>query len=291
MPRASTTGFATTTEGERFLRAYDAVLAKWPADVRPVTVESDFGTTHVNVCGSDDAPPVVLLPGGGATSTVWFANAAALAGRYRVLAVDPIGDVGRSVAHGRPVRDVDDLRSWLDGVAAALGLSSFHLAGHSYGAMVALAYALERPERIRNMVLLDPNSCFARMRAGYLARAVPLLLRPSGDRQRRFLRWETGGRSLDEDWLELVALGAEHFPAGKLVVPKRPARRALAGLAVDTTVVLAAGSKVHDSATVAATVEAASPRLRPVLVEGATHHTMPMVPAAEVNAAVLGALG
>lgn len=30
MPRASTTGFATTTEGERFLRAYDAVLAKWP---------------------------------------------------------------------------------------------------------------------------------------------------------------------------------------------------------------------------------------------------------------------
>lgn len=60
---------------------------------------------------------------------------------------------------------------------------------------------------------------------------------------------------------------------------------------MDTTVVLAAGSKVHDSAKVEAAVAAANPRLRAVLVEGATHHTMPMVPAAEVNAALLGALG
>ncbi|MGV9734988.1 alpha/beta fold hydrolase [Rhodococcus aetherivorans] len=291
MPRASTTEFAASTAGRQFLRAYDAVLAKWPADVGAVTVESEFGTTHINVCGREDAPPVLLLPGGGATATVWFANAAALATRYRVLAVDPIGDVGRSVAHGKPMRSVDDLLSWLDGIAATLGLSSFRLAGHSYGAMIALAYALERPEPISNMVLLDPNSCFAGMRAQYLARAIPLLLRPSDHRQRSFLAWETGGRPLDADWLNLAAQGAEHFPTAKLVVPKRPARPTLAGLAVDTTVILAAGSKIHDSARVAAAVAATSSRLRPVIVEGATHHTMPMVPAAEVNSTLLGALG
>lgn len=287
MARLSIEDFAATEAGAAFYSAYDSVLEKWPVEVTHLELESDFGTTRVNACGPSDAPPVVLLHGGGATSTVWFDNVTALAGRYRVFAVDIIGDPGRSVGHGKPVRTVEDLLSWLDSVTSGAGLDTFNVVAHSYGAMIALAYTLDHADRVDTLTLLDPNSCFAGMRAQYLSRAIPLLLRPTEKRQREFVRWETDGSPLDEDWLSLLALGAAHFPKTKTIVPKRPRAGDLARLAVDTTVLFAHGSKVHHSARLASTIESVSPRLHPCVIDGATHHTLPMSPASEVNAAIM----
>ncbi|MFG1782551.1 alpha/beta fold hydrolase [Rhodococcus oryzae] len=284
-----TVDFATTPEGVAFYSAYDLVLEKWPVDVTSVDLETQHGTTRVNTCGPADAPPVVLLPGGGSTSTVWLENVAALADRYRVFAVDLIGDAGRSVAGDRHPRTVDDLLSWLGDVATAAGLAAFSLVGHSYGAMIALAYALREPDRVQNLVLLDPSSCFVGMRAQYLAHAIPLLLRPTEKRRCEFIRWETNGQPLDTDWLDLDARGAEYFPKSKTIVPKRPKRKALDALAVNTTVILAADSKVHDSRRLA-TVTEPIPRLRTIILDRATHHTLPMSPAIELNRALLDAL-
>ncbi|MEE2034009.1 alpha/beta fold hydrolase [Rhodococcus chondri] len=277
------TDFATTAEGVAFYRAYDRVLAKWPVETTRVDLASQYGTTRVNSCGPSGAPPVILLPGGGATSAVWFANVATLAEGYHVYAVDLMGDVGRSVPSGTPLRTVDDLMSWLDTVVDAIGETGLRLVGHSYGAMIALAYALRAPERVRTLTLLDPNSCFAGMRAPYLARAVPLLLRPTEQRQRNFIRWETGNRHVDPEWLDLLALGAATFPASKTIVPKRPKRTALQNLAVETTVVLAAESKVHDSRRLAAHITESFPQIGTVVVEEASHHGMPMQPAQALN--------
>ncbi|MFE3292989.1 alpha/beta fold hydrolase [Rhodococcus sp. NPDC059234] len=282
--------FAASPTGIEFYRKYDRVLEKWPADVVGRDLESEFGTTRVNVCGPAGAPPVLLLPGGGATSTVWFENVGALADRHRVIAVDLMGDSGRSVAGGRAIRTVDDLLDWLDTVATGAGLEAFSIVAHSYGAMIALAYALDRPNRVRKLVLLDPNSCFAGMRPGYLARAVPLLFRPTEKRERDFVRWEIGCREVDESWLDLTACGAASFPKSKTVVPKRPTRASFAGLRAETTVILAGQGKVHDSARVATAIAAAAPRVRTHVIDDATHHTMPMSPAAEVNRALLDAL-
>ncbi len=289
MQPLSIAAFADTADGAAFFRAYDRVLAKWPLGVTRLDLPSKYGTTRVNVCGRPDSPPVILLPGAGATSTVWFENVAALAHRFRVYAVDLLGDPGRSVAHGANLRSTDDLMSWLGAVADGVGLTDFRLAGHSYGAMIALAYALREPRRVRRLVLLDPNACFAGMRVKYLAHAVPLLLRPNEKRQRDFIRWETGGQHVDDDWIDLLACGAEHFPKSKTVVPKRPKRSDLDGLAIDTTVILAARSKVHSSKRVASDIAESGPRLNAVVLEGATHHTMPMSPAAELNALVIDA--
>lgn len=284
-----TADFATTPEGAVFYRTYDRVLDKWPADTTHLDLVSEFGTTRVNVCGRADAPPVVLLPGAGATSTVWFANVRALTDHFRVYAVDVIGDVGRSVADGNPVRTVDDLMTWLNTVIEAAGLQDLALVGHSYGAMIALAFALRQPDSVRSLALLDPNSCFAGMRAHYLLRAAPLLLHPTPKRERDFIRWETDGQELDEDWLDLLAYGATHFPTSKTIVPRRPKRKTLEDLAVDTTVILSDRSKVHDSNLIAAKVESL-PRVHSVVLEGATHHTLPMAPGTAVNAALLDAL-
>src|SRR5439155_24765591 len=155
-----------------FNKAYDAVLARWPLPVEPVEVDSPYGTTHVNVCGPPDGRPLVLLHGGGATPTVWFANVAELARAHRVHAVDHINDAGRSVPHGRPVRSRDDLMAWLDAVLTGLGLDAVRLCGHSYGGWLALCYALHAPQRVTHLALLDPTLCFAGMPLSYRPRAV-----------------------------------------------------------------------------------------------------------------------
>ena len=86
-----------------FLAAYDAQLARWPAGTETIDAPSRYGRTRVIACGPRGGAPLVLLSGGGATATAWFAVAAELAG-HRLYAVDRLGDAGRSVPLGAPLR-------------------------------------------------------------------------------------------------------------------------------------------------------------------------------------------
>jgi pimeloyl-ACP methyl ester carboxylesterase len=47
-------------------------------------------------------------------------------------------------------------------VLDGLGVELPELVGHSYGAWIALTYALQRPARVGKLTLLDPTMCFAR---------------------------------------------------------------------------------------------------------------------------------
>lgn len=265
-----------------FLAAYDAVLAKWPGAVESLDVTTPFGTTHVQVCGPADGTPLVLIPGGGATSTVWFANVGELSRDHRVYAIDPINDVGRSVPSGQPIRDRDGLMQWLDSVFTELGLDSAGLCGHSYGGWLALNYALHAPRRLSKLALIDPTDCFAGLRLGYRLRAIPALVRPNRQRMRALLEWETRGRSLDPAWLDLACIGSE-MPRPKLVLPRRPAMDDLGAMAVPTLVLVAEQTRAHDGAQV---LRAASERLASVrlaVLNGASHHSVPIEPPEQLN--------
>ncbi|WP_256979332.1 MULTISPECIES: alpha/beta fold hydrolase [unclassified Rhodococcus (in: high G+C Gram-positive bacteria)] len=281
--------FSDSPAAEGFFSAYDRVLAKWPLPIDAIDVESDYGTTRVNASGPVDGPPVVLLPGGGATSTVWFANIAALARENRVFAIDPMGDPGRSVVGETPIRTVDDLMSWLDHVLETLDAPRTSVVGHGYGATVALAYALHRPERVGALVLLDPPSCFAGMRLAYLLHAVPLLVRPTRERMRSLIRWETRNAPVDTDWLDLTERGTD-FPSAKPVVPRHPKGDRWTTLSAYVTVVFAGESKVHNSSRAADAVGKVLPNASTVVLPGCSHHMLPMLPAGELDAVLLSAL-
>ncbi|MEK8072817.1 alpha/beta fold hydrolase [Rhodococcoides navarretei] len=272
---------------DKFCPAYDRVLKKWPADTQAIDVNTVHGTTRINACGPVDGPALVLLPGAGATSTVWFANVGALSQRYRVYAVDLMGDVGRSVPGNQSIDSVDELLDWVTAVLNELNLPTAAFCGHSYGAMIALAYALRHDNRVDALTLLDPNACFGSMSPRYLLHALPILLFPNEKRQRAFVRWETDGAQLDSDWLDVLALGATHAPTTKTIVPKRPKPAAFENFGVRTTVVLAGKGKVHNAARIEAAVHAVLPSARTVILENATHHGLPMHPVAEVNEILL----
>ena len=269
--------------GMNFNRAYDAVLTKWPQKPLGVDLAGRFGNTHVNVCGHADSRPLILLSGGGATSTVWFDNVGALSKSRRVFAVDTLGDAGLSVPNGDRMKSVDDLIEWMDSIVDCTGADTVDVIGHSYGAMIALAFALHRPGRLGKLVLLDPNSSFSGMKAGYLLRALPLLLSPSRARRRRLLEWETGELSIDSDWLSLVEVGTSDLPRPDLVVPRRPSKEALSALDVELLVVLAQDGRVHDAETVSKSVRERVPAARVEVLKASSHHSIPMVPADEIN--------
>lgn len=266
-----------------FLAAYRAVLAKWPDDVEALDVPTPYGATRVHVCGPADGAPLVLLGGGGATSTVWFGVAAKLSGAVRVYAVDLIGDAGLSVPRGRRITDGRDLTRWLDAVVDQCGLDTVSLAGHSYGGWLALSYATQAPERVRRLALLDPTDCFAGLALRYRLRAVPSLWWHSRRTIAALLRWETGGRRLDEDWLRLVGLGRE-LPGTRLLLSRQPSAERLTAVIAPTLVLLAGRSRAHDVAKVADAARELLPDARVVTLAEATHHTMPTEDADQIGA-------
>src|ERR1700722_17360773 len=92
-----TTRFRSPDLAAAFRARYDEALARWPLDTGAVDVPGPFGTTHVQACGPPDAPPLVLLHGGGCTSASWFANAGALSRAHSVYALDHAGAAGVGV--------------------------------------------------------------------------------------------------------------------------------------------------------------------------------------------------
>jgi haloalkane dehalogenase len=126
-------------------------------------------------------PPVVMLHGNPSWSYLYRSLIAALRGRYRVLVPDHIG-MGASDVPTRSRypysldRRVDDLSRFL----AHLELDEpLTLVVHDWGGMIGLAWAVEHPERVRRLVLLNtaafPLPAGKRLPAALrLARARPL---------------------------------------------------------------------------------------------------------------------
>lgn len=109
-------------------------------------------TFHVQELGS--GPPVVMLHGLliGSLASWYFTAAPALARTHRVRLFDLRG-------HGRsaPARTGYDVRT-MAGDLAALSADldgPFDLVGHSWGALVALRFALEHPQRVRRLALVE----------------------------------------------------------------------------------------------------------------------------------------
>ena len=166
-----------TPEGQaRYLAAYDATLALWPVPVESVDVPTRFGNTHVNACGPEGAPPLLLLHAFAISSTMWYPNVAELSRSYRIYALDTIGDKGKSVS-ARPILTPLDFVTWLSDVFDELRLEEAHVAGLSFGGFLALNLALSAPERVTRLVLLAPV-CLLPIRPQFYFRLAAAILLP-----------------------------------------------------------------------------------------------------------------
>lgn len=149
---------------------YDAVRAATPADDLVVV---DGQTVHVVDRGSGE--PVVFLHGFGASAWSWRGVTEKLGSDFRTVAVDLSG-FGWTERPRDPDRYTREAQIALVlGVADELGLDRFHLVGHSYGGSLAQALAVQHPERLRSLVLVDAaKPDYAQLRRTPLASLLPL---------------------------------------------------------------------------------------------------------------------
>ncbi len=134
---------------------------EWRGNFRSV------GDRIIHFLDYGEGRPVLLLHGGGAGSAVWFRQIEMLSKTRRVIAPDhPVFGLSSQAPYKSPL--THSLVTYLIDLMDDIGLDKVDIVALSMGAQAALALAIERPERVVKMVVIDS--------AG-LGRAFPLIFR------------------------------------------------------------------------------------------------------------------
>lgn len=205
---------------------------------------ADGVAINVELSGDPEAQPVVLLHALGDRAEDWSTVTAALAGRFRVVAMDLRGH-GSS---GRPGTYTFELmRDDVIAVLDALDLHDVILVGHSMGAVVAYLIAQAQPDRVGRLVIEDAPPPFPRTRAmperpdselPFDWEVVPAIARQVNDPARRW--WPALAR-ITAPTLLIGGGASSHVPQELLAE--------VAGLIPNCTLItLDAGHNVHQAA-------------------------------------------
>ncbi|MGB2694859.1 MAG: alpha/beta hydrolase [Dehalococcoidia bacterium] len=119
-------------------------------------IETSGATINLAVGG--EGPPVLLLHGYPQSHLMWHRVAPRLAGEFTVIAPDLRGYGDSSKPFGEPDHSTYSKRAMAqDGVEVmqALGFERFAVVGHDRGGRVAYRMALDHPERVTGLSVLD----------------------------------------------------------------------------------------------------------------------------------------
>jgi pimeloyl-ACP methyl ester carboxylesterase len=119
---------------------------------------------RISILSAGAGPDVVLcLHGLGATKASFLSTVAALAGRYRVVAMDLPGFGESDKPIGAPYNAEWFARCAFD-TLDSLGVQAAHIVGNSMGGRVAIETGLMQRERVRGLVMLSPALAWLRDR-------------------------------------------------------------------------------------------------------------------------------
>lgn len=125
---------------------------------------------HYEILGNQaaDAPTLVLSSGLGGSARFWAPQLPVLEEKYRVVVYDQTG-TGRSPASLAEDYSIASMARELLALLDSINVQHCHFIGHALGGLVGLELALQRPQLLQSMVLINawsspnPHSarCFA----------------------------------------------------------------------------------------------------------------------------------
>jgi len=254
--------------GERAVMAlYDSMLTRWSIPYVPLNVPTRHGRTSVIASGAESAPPLVLLHGAGTNSTMWAGDVADYCRRYRVLAVDLLGEPGKS-APNRPSWDGPAYAEWLEDLFNALQIEAASIIGLSQGAWTALRFAVSKPERVKALVVLSPGGVVPD-KLSFVVRALPLLFLGRWGIG-RINRMVLGGQSVPADVEEAMTVLMTHFKPRVGALPIFSDRE-LRQLSMPVQLVMGERDPLRDAEKITARMKALVPHLTTTIIPEAGH--------------------
>jgi pimeloyl-ACP methyl ester carboxylesterase len=121
-------------------------------------IQTDRLHTHVLRCGPEGGTAVLFIHGNVSSATYWEETMLALPNGFQAIAPDLRG-YGDSEA--KPIDatlGLDDMVADIQALLIALGISQYHLIGHSMGGGVAMKLTIANPANILSLTLVDPVS-------------------------------------------------------------------------------------------------------------------------------------
>ncbi len=171
--------FKSRADRTRYISAYNRSLTLWKIPYSEEDVKTSFGTAHVILSGPKNAPPLVLLHGMDASSTMWFANIEALSKNRRVYAIDFLTEPGKSVSLGKTLSK-EEIVLWYNEIFKHYQLNNFEVIGASAGGWNAVLLAIQDDSKIKKLVLLGPAQTFESIdERGKASTAVMMKIFPS----------------------------------------------------------------------------------------------------------------
>lgn len=113
--------------------------------------------THYLECGSPDAPPLVLVHGGGAGANArgnWSGTIPLFARKFRVIAVEMVGFGHTAKPTGKYEYSQSDRNAHLLDFLTKMQLGPVSIVGNSMGGATALGVAMLRPDLVSRLVLM-----------------------------------------------------------------------------------------------------------------------------------------
>ncbi len=133
-----------------------AMRAKYGSpDSKYVLTEDDL-TVHYRDQGCRECPAILLVHGSNASLQTFEPLVAELGDRYRLVSYDQPGH-GLSGPHPRDDYSARGLTEAIAAVLEATGVERFAIAGNSMGGWLAWRYALERPDDLSALILMNAS--------------------------------------------------------------------------------------------------------------------------------------
>jgi pimeloyl-ACP methyl ester carboxylesterase len=262
--------------------AFEEEMEKtWPIISEERFVQTSYGSTFMRISGPLNAPPLILLPGGGSNSIIWKANIKALSEENRTYALDNIYDYGRSV-YMRKIEDGEDFANWLNELSDTLDFGNdIRVIGYSYGGWVASQYAIYHPERIEKLVLIAPAFTVLPLTDEYILQMIKTLI-PIRYFKKKIMYWVWAdlakmgdwGRSIVENRIDYYQLALKSFKFKQPVNPTVLSDKELRKLTMPVLYLIGENETVYNAHDAISRLHNINQEIRTELINGTGHDLM-----------------
>jgi pimeloyl-ACP methyl ester carboxylesterase len=215
--------FKSKRAEKAYIKSYNKTLQDWPVPYEEVYVKTSLGKSHVVISGPKDAPPLVLLHGLNASSTMWYPNIKDFSKQYRTYAIDFILEPGKSEPEKGNFKK-EEILNWYLELFDHFNFKKVSIVGASRGGWLAMALTLSSQNKIDRIVLLSPAQTLTSIKLKKkVFTNITFTFFPDRDRLRSVLETlSTNVDQLHQSYINQFYIASKHAKVNKSLFQMMP---------------------------------------------------------------------